>query len=40
VRIDQRTTWHDADIAVDDAELRGEDGRLVARVRQTRRLIG
>jgi acyl-CoA thioesterase len=39
VRIDQRTTWHDADVAVDDAELRGEDGRLVARARQTRRLI-
>lgn len=40
VRIDQRTTWHDADVAVDDAELRTVEGRLVARVRQTRRLIG
>ncbi|MGY1604578.1 thioesterase family protein [Geodermatophilus sp. SYSU D00815] len=40
VRVDQRTTWHDADLAVDDAELRDVAGRLVARVRQTRRLIG
>ncbi|MGY1813812.1 thioesterase family protein [Blastococcus sp. SYSU D00820] len=40
VRIDQRTTWRDADLAVDDAELRDVAGRLVARVRQTRRLIG
>ncbi|MGY1619458.1 thioesterase family protein [Geodermatophilus sp. SYSU D00691] len=40
VRVDQRTTWHDADVAVDDAELRDVAGRLVARVRQTRRLIG
>ena len=40
VRIDQRTTWYDADLAVDDAELRDVEGRLVARVRQTRRLIG
>ena len=39
-RIDQRTTWRDADLAVDDAELWDVDGRLVARVRQTRRLIG
>lgn len=40
VRIDQRTTWQDADLAVDDAELRGTDGRLVAQARQTRRLLG
>ncbi|MBB3675171.1 acyl-CoA thioesterase domain-containing protein [Modestobacter versicolor] len=38
VRIDQWTTWHDADVAVDDAELRAEGGALLARVRQTRRV--
>ncbi|RBY80785.1 thioesterase family protein [Blastococcus sp. TF02A-26] len=38
VRIDQWTVWHDADVAVDDAELRTEDGALLARVRQTRRI--
>jgi hypothetical protein len=38
VRIDQWTAWHDADVAVDDAELRAEDGALLARVRQTRRI--
>ncbi|NEM07522.1 acyl-CoA thioesterase domain-containing protein [Geodermatophilus normandii] len=39
VRIDQVTTWADADVAVDDAELRAVDGSPVARVRQTRRLL-
>lgn len=39
VRIDQVTTWADADVAVDDAELRAVDGSLVARARQTRRLL-
>ncbi|MDT0274291.1 thioesterase family protein [Blastococcus goldschmidtiae] len=39
VRVDQRTVWADADIAVDDVELRGLDGSLVARGRQTRRLL-
>ena len=38
VRIDRWTSWHDADVAVDDAELRTEDGALLARVRQTRRI--
>ncbi|TYP86577.1 thioesterase family protein [Blastococcus xanthinilyticus] len=38
VRVDQRTTWADADIAVDEVELRAADGSLVARGRQTRRL--
>ncbi|NEK84782.1 thioesterase family protein [Blastococcus saxobsidens] len=40
VRIDQRTVWCDADVAIDDVELRAEDGALVARGRQTRRLLG
>ncbi|SDD41268.1 Acyl-CoA thioesterase [Geodermatophilus telluris] len=39
VRVDQRLAWTDADLAVDDAELRTVDGALVARVRQTRRLL-
>ncbi|PRY47782.1 acyl-CoA thioesterase [Geodermatophilus tzadiensis] len=38
VRVDQRLAWADADVAVDDTELRDVDGALVARVRQTRRL--
>lgn len=38
VRVDQRTVWVDADVAVDDVELRAVDGSLVARGRQTRRL--
>ena len=38
VRIDQWTAWHDDDVAVDDAELRTEDGALLARVRQSRRV--
>ena len=40
VRIDQRTTWHDADLAIDDAGLWDVEGLPVATVRQTRRLIG
>lgn len=40
VRVDQRTAWSDADVAVDDVELRALDGSLVARGRQTRRLLG
>ncbi|SNS75596.1 Acyl-CoA thioesterase [Geodermatophilus saharensis] len=39
VLVDQVTTWVDDDVAVDDAELRAEDGSLVARARQTRRLL-
>jgi hypothetical protein len=39
VFVDQVTTWADGDVAVDDAELRAEDGSLVARARQTRRLL-
>jgi acyl-CoA thioesterase len=39
VFVDQVTTWADGDAAVDDAELRAEDGSLVARARQTRRLL-
>lgn len=40
VRVDQRTVWADAEVAVDDVELRALDGSLVARGRQTRRLLG
>ncbi|MCZ2858680.1 thioesterase family protein [Blastococcus sp. VKM Ac-2987] len=40
VRVDQRTVWCDADVAIDDVELRAEDGSLLARGRQTRRLLG
>ncbi|MGY1721158.1 thioesterase family protein [Blastococcus sp. SYSU DS0552] len=40
VRVDQRTVWCDDDAAVDEVELRAEDGSLVARGRQTRRLLG
>jgi acyl-Coa thioesterase superfamily protein len=39
VRVDQVTAWTDADLAVDDAEVRAVDGSLVARARQTRRLL-
>lgn len=39
LRVDQRTVWHDARVAVDDADLRDTTGALVARVRQTRRLL-
>jgi hypothetical protein len=39
VRVDQRTVWADDGIAVDDVELRALDGALVARGRQTRRLL-
>lgn len=39
VRVDQRTVWSDAEVAVDDVELRALDGSLVARGRQTRRLL-
>lgn len=38
VRIEQWTAWHDTAVAVDDAELRTEDGALLARARQTRRI--
>jgi acyl-CoA thioesterase len=37
VRICQRTAWATAGAVVDDAVLHDEEGRLVARVRQTRR---
>lgn len=40
VRVDQRTVWADGEVAVDDVELRRTDGSLVARGRQTRRLLG
>lgn len=39
VRVDQRTVWADGEVAVDDVELRALDGSLVARGRQTRRLL-
>ncbi|MGY1916977.1 thioesterase family protein [Blastococcus sp. SYSU DS0973] len=39
VRVDQRTVWCDADVAIDDVGLRAEDGSLVALGRQTRRLL-
>lgn len=40
VRVDQRMVWADDAVAVDDVELRALDGSLVARGRQTRRLLG
>ena len=40
LRIDQRTTWCDDDVAVDDARLWDAEGRPVAWSRQTRRLLG
>ncbi|MGY2083609.1 hypothetical protein [Blastococcus sp. SYSU DS0539] len=40
MRVDQRTVWCHADVAIDGVELRNEDGSLVARGRQTRRLLG
>jgi hypothetical protein len=39
VRIDQVTSWADDDYCVDDAELRSLDGALLARARQTRRMV-
>jgi acyl-CoA thioesterase len=39
VLVDQVTAWADGAVAVDEAELRAEDGSLVARARQTRRLL-
>jgi acyl-CoA thioesterase len=39
VRLDQRTVWSDATVAVDDVEVRAVDGSLVALGRQTRRLL-
>ena len=39
VLVDQVTTWADDAVAVDEAQLRAEDGSLVARARQTRRLL-
>lgn len=39
VRIDQRTSWADEDYCVDDAELHAADGTLLARARQTRRMV-
>jgi hypothetical protein len=40
VRVDQWTVWTDGEVAVDEVELRALDGSLVARGRQTRRLLG
>lgn len=39
VRLRQRMTWLDDDVAVDDAVLHDGSGRLVALVRQTRRTV-
>jgi hypothetical protein len=39
VRVDQWTSWADDDYCVDDAELHAADGSLLARVRQTRRMV-
>ncbi|WP_051515882.1 thioesterase family protein [Candidatus Blastococcus massiliensis] len=39
VRVDQRTVWQDAEVAVDEVELRALDGSPVALGRQTRRLL-
>jgi hypothetical protein len=39
VRVDQRTSWVDDDYCVDDAELCLVDGTLLARARQTRRMV-
>jgi acyl-CoA thioesterase len=38
VRVDQWTAWQDTGVCVDEAALHDRQGRLVARVRQTRRL--
>ncbi|GAA2003572.1 thioesterase family protein [Nakamurella flavida] len=38
VRVDQWTAWQDGGVCVDEADLHDEQGSLVARVRQTRRL--
>ena len=38
VRVDQWVAWQDGGVCVDDAVLHDEQGRLVARVRQTRGL--
>ncbi|MEU2348180.1 thioesterase family protein [Modestobacter sp. NPDC049651] len=40
LRVDQRTTWCDDAVAVDDARLWDADGRPVGWSRQTRRLLG
>lgn len=39
VRIDQWTRWADDDYCVDDAALHAADGTVLARVRQTRRMV-
>ena len=39
LRVDQWTSWQDAHVAIDDAVLHDGQGRLVARVRQTRRVL-
>lgn len=39
VRLNQRTAWASAEAVVDDAVVHDEQGELVARVRQTRRVV-
>lgn len=39
VRVDQRTVWQDSAVAVDEVELRAQDGSVIALGRQTRRLL-
>lgn len=39
LRVDQWTSWRDAQVCIDDAVLHDEQGRAVARVRQTRRML-
>ncbi len=38
LRVDQWTSWRDTHVCIDDAVLHDDRGRLVARVRQTRRV--
>ncbi|WP_157970812.1 thioesterase family protein [Nakamurella deserti] len=39
LRVDQWTSWQDAHVCIDDALLHDAQGRLVARTRQTRRVL-
>ncbi len=39
VRVEQWTSWQDAHVCIDDAVLHDEQGRVMARSRQTRRVL-
>lgn len=39
LRVEQWTSWNDAQVCIDDAVLHDEQGLLVARCRQTRRVL-